>query len=169
MTLIVYRNGELVADRLVVTRKKVPKGFSFDLEREEDKIVVTEDKQFAYVFDNDQFPNVIDALFVRIRRFELNMIKEDEPELKFEDHFRVVIMTKRFAYSAINDKDGLTIRIMSKDVYIAPHGCYRHFEALTLTSAEIFDVLRVQEQYLIGTDYTLVKQRSLVLIKKEKK
>lgn len=169
MTLIVYRDGVLVSDRYVVTQKHLPKNFSCNLEKEEDKIIVTEDKQFAYVFNNDQIPKVIEAILIRVRRFELNLIKDDEPELKFKDHFKLVLMTKRFAYSIINDNDGLLFRIMSKDIYISPEGSYRHYEALTLTAEEVFEVMRVQDQYMIGTDYTVVKQSSLKLIKKEKK
>lgn len=169
MTLIVYRDGELVADRLVVTKNHLPKNFLRDIETEEDKIVVTEDNQFAYVFNNDQIPNVIDALLIKIRRFELNLIPADEPELKFETEFKVLIMTKRNAYSVVNKEDELIIRVLNNDVYIAPDGAYRHYEALSLTAVEIFEVLRVQGQFMIGVDYTLVKQRSLRLIRKEKK
>lgn len=169
MTLIVYRNGELIADRLVVETKKVPSNFSYCLEKLEDKIIVTEDKQFAYVFNNDQKPKVIEALLICIRRFELNLIADDEPELKFDDDFKVVVMTKRHAYSVESNRDGLLIRVMSNDVYIAPDGAYRHYEALTLTAAEIFEVMRVQGQYNITAERTLVKQRNLRLIKREKK
>jgi len=171
LTVIVYAYNELCADRLVVHRKPVPsKQITHNVETVEDKLIVTPDNQFAYVFNNDQYPPCLESILIYLRLFELGLINDKTPELKFDEEFKLVVMSKRHTYSCVStpNDDYFNINVIDTDIYIAPDGNYRHYECLQLSALEIAEIISFQDQFICTSDFTVVKRKSLTLIRKQK-
>lgn len=166
MTLIVYKDGVMVADRLVVDKHKSHSGVSIHKEVEEEKLIVTPNRDFAYAFNNDVFPEVVEPILIYLRRFEKNKLKEEEPAPTFDIDFKLLVMSKRHFYSIYNDDGLLTLRMADEDTYITPNGSYRHYDGLSLSAVEIFETMLFNSLYMATTNADMVTQKSLNLIRR---
>lgn len=169
MTLIVYKNGELIADQLVVIKDHTFPGIVNNKEILQDKIIITSDNCFAYTFNNDQYPDVVDVVLNYLRLFELKVKKDSPPVPKFDIDFKLMVMSRRHFYTVNHCvKEGIDIKVGDDFTYITPDGAYHHYEVLTLTAEEIFDVLAYYDLFMRSDSKQLVKQSSLNYIKKTK-
>lgn len=168
MTLIVYKAGELIADTLVVKKKNTHKGITHNQESVEPKIQISDNNCFAYAFNNDQFPEVIDPILIYLTRFEKGLLTDDEPELSFKEEFKLVIMSRRHFYTLANENNEVSLRVGDNDTYISPDGSFKHYEVLRLTAREIFESRLFHHQHYTNNESTSVKQSSLTLIRKRK-
>jgi len=165
MTLIVYRDGELVADRLVVYKSKVA-GIAKYREVPEGKLKVTPENDIAYVFDNDVAEKVLAPILLYIRRYESGKLKEDDPVLEFDEEFKLVLMTRRSFYTVIYDKNSFGFRDCKNDIYVSPNGSYRFYDSLKLTAEEIYKAMVFVDNFMVTTDYQKISASSLTLIRK---
>lgn len=167
MTLIVYRNGELVADRLVVHKSNIA-GLNKFREVPEGKLRITPENDIAYVFDNDQIERILEPVLVYIRRYESGQLSEDDPRIEFDQDLRLVLMTRRSFYTVAHENNYLTFRDAPHDVYISPNGSYRFYDALKLTAEEIYKTMVFVDNFMVTTDYEKISAKSLTLIRKKR-
>lgn len=168
MTLIVYKNGELIADHRVVEFKDHGKVVKSTKMHTESKIKITPNKHFAYVYDNDQDDANADIIMMALELYENGKNIDEILDFKFKNDFIMMVLSaKRAYYVSFNNEDGFRISHY-EGTYISPNQRYDFYNAFRLTATEIFDCLAYNQQYCIDGNKTLVTRKDLIPIKKKK-
>lgn len=171
MTLIVGKFPDLIADRKVAIKIRPAKNFFMNEFKDDAKVIITEDQEFAYVFSNDQFPEVVPVVTQWIRAYELKKMPKDLELIPGPKGMIIVVLTRRALYHIVTSKEGhLKFSLVEGDSsFISPNGQYSIYNMLSLTAKEIFDVTRRHSLACINSYYDLVTAKDLKLIKGSKK
>ena len=134
----------------------------------EQKIIISPDNYFAYVFDCQQNDAAAQLALNYIYRWESGETKERENPFKegMKD-FSMTVMTKRGFYNA--NPDNLVAVSEWSNMWSNVLKNESLFELADLTAREVFDIFLLHGDYRARSVPTVVKQSSLKLIQRKKK
>lgn len=167
MTLIVYRDNTLISDCSVCV--KIPSKGPFIFEPDvliEEKHHVNKTNTICYIFDNDVVDHLIKPLCDIISLFELNKLPKDLKKLESKDVFDALFLTKRHVYLIGCKGEFIDIQIMKNLVYVAPRTTFNFYDCIDLTAEEMFDCLKLNDQYNVNNQKAIFNRKSLTLITK---
>lgn len=168
MSIIVFNPKErcIMADSFILEFENKGQYSQVGL-KTEDKLHVTEDKKFAYVFKETQYEKYVPIILSFIERLEFGTLPEDETPPNLKEDFILYVMSGKYFYRFGSQlKNPLQRTTIIETNLLQQRGL---FDALDLTSEEIMDVLYLSGVCLANDRYKRVDQKDLVVIKPVKK
>ncbi len=159
--------GVVIADRFVLETSKAG-GVPVIALTQEEKIHISSDNYFAWVFEEEQCKDLVPVVLSYIERFERGTLKDKEaqPDLKSLGEFKLVVVSKRHFYRVITDKKNpISIRKNTWANYVEN---FFALEPLELTAKQIFEGLVPIGGVVASHQHDVFKQSSLTLIPAKK-
>lgn len=175
MTIIVAvaKEMSITADRYILAWNKENETVSSVARYEEQKIKISDDNHFAYVFCGEQKEEVIPLILNYLLRFEKGLVKPDEKiEWKSEEPLsEIIILSRQFLYAATYLKKDQLWTLQKKLTGAATYPILNNalVSALDLPGHVIRQALVNANKILHSDHVDEVKHTQLTLIKKATK
>ncbi len=162
------REGVIVADRFVLENSNhphVPTSRTFC----EDKVQVSEDGCFAWVFESERHDAYVPVVLSYIERFERGLLTDEDKPLAFpkEHQFKLIVMSRKHFYR-VNSTSKKPV-VIRKDMWSNQFSNSVLLPALELNAEQVFSTLVIAGYVYATRDMTITKQSSLKAIKVTKR